>query len=131
MAMSCIEGEVAMNMTLTCRAALVVAVCLSPALSACTQSSLRISPDFGNAVNQDLVAQIADPDARYLGTPAPGSSGMRVGLAQKLYDTNQVIPPAATTASGAGSIGKADNGAGGGGGASTGGGMGASAGVGQ
>jgi hypothetical protein len=107
-------------MNTTCRAALVFAVCLSPALSGCAQSSLRISPDFGNAVNQDLVAQIADPDAHYAGTPAPGSSGTRVGLAQKRYDTNQVIQPATTTASGAGSIGRAENGASGGMGVSAG-----------
>ncbi len=83
-------------------------------LSACTQSKLRMSPDFGNAVNQDLAAQIADPDAHYAGTPAPGSNGARVGLAQKRYETNQVIPPSSITASGAASVGHADNGAGGG-----------------
>lgn len=69
-------------------------VCLGMfALAGCTQSTLRFSPDFGAAVRQDEAAQIADPDARYLGTPAPGSGGQRVGLAQKRYDTNQVIPP--------------------------------------
>jgi type IV pilus biogenesis protein CpaD/CtpE len=70
-----------------------------------------MSPDFGNAVRQDLAAQIADPDAHYKGTPAPGSDGERVGLAQKRYSTGQVIQPAAVTASGAASIGRADNGA--------------------
>ena len=108
-----------MNMTKTGRAALVMAICIAPLLSACTQSSLRISPDFGNAVNQDLVAQIADPDARYEGTPAPGSSGARVGLAQKHYDRNEVIQPSSTTAS-AGSMGHVDNGTSGGAGVSTG-----------
>jgi hypothetical protein len=81
----------------------------APLLSACTQSSLRISPDFGNAVHQDIAAQIADPDAHYEGTPAPGSNGPRVGLAQKRYDTNQVIQPSATTASSR-STGPVDNG---------------------
>jgi hypothetical protein len=109
MAMSCIEGR-AMNSTKIVRAALVIAISLAPALSACTQSSLRINPDFGNALHQDVAAQIADPDARYEGTPAPGSAGPRVGLAQKRYDANQVIPPSATTASSARSIGNADNG---------------------
>src|ERR1700758_820286 len=69
-------------------------------LSACAQSSLRISPDFGNAVKQDVAAQIADPDAHYQGTPAPGSSGARVELAQKRYQTNTVIPPLSASASG-------------------------------
>lgn len=99
------------------RAALVAILCLAPALSACTQSSLRLNPDFGSAVRQDLAAQIADPDAHYAGTPSPGSAGTRVGLAQKHYDSNQVIQPSSTTASSARSIGNADNGGGGGAGA--------------
>src|ERR1700675_4246152 len=94
----------------TPRATLAIAVCIAPVLSGCAQSSLRISPDFGNAVNQDLAAQIADPEARYKGTPSPGSDGERVSLAQKRYGTNQVVPPSTTTASGAQSIGRADNG---------------------
>jgi hypothetical protein len=109
-----------MNGTKTGRAALVIAICIAPLLSACTQSSLRISSDFGNAVNQDLVAQIADPEAHYEGTPSPGSSGVRTGLAQKRYDRNEVIPPSSTTASSPGSIGRAENGAGGGVGVSAG-----------
>ena len=115
------------------RVALAVGICLTPLLSGCAQSSLRISPDFGNAVNQDIAAQIADPDAHYAGTPAPGSSGPRVGLAQKRYDTGTVIQPSSTTASSSSSIGNADNGANGGssagatgGGASTGAGVGMS-----
>jgi hypothetical protein len=72
---------------------------------------MRISPDFGTAVQQDVAAQIADPDARYAGTPAPGSDGTRVGLAQGRYQTDTVIQPSTTTASGASSIGRADNGA--------------------
>jgi hypothetical protein len=110
--------------------AVVVVACLAPLLSGCTQSSLRISPDFGNAVNQDIAAQIADPDAHYAGTPAPGSSGLRVDLAQRRYDTGQVIQPSSTTASSGASIGTADNGANGAPGAGAGGGAGASAGAG-
>lgn len=80
-------------------------VCLSVlALAGCTQSTLRISPDFGSAIRQDQAAQIADPDARYVGTPAPGSKGQRVGLAQKRYDSNQVIQPLDVTASNEGVI---------------------------
>src|SRR3982750_2611729 len=71
------------------------------ALSACAQSTLRLSPDFGAAVRQDLAAQIADPDARYMGVPDPGANGLRTGLAQQRYDRNQVAPPisASTTTS--------------------------------
>ena len=93
--------------TKTARAALVMVLCA--ALSACAQSSLRISPDFGNAVNQDMVAQIADPDAHYEGVPAPGSSTARIGLAQKRYNANQVIQPSSTTASSK-TLGGSDNG---------------------
>lgn len=97
------------------RAALLVLVGLG--ISACAQSSLRISSDFGNAVNQDAVAQIADPDAHYEGTPAPGSNGARVGLAQKRYQSNQVIQP---SVGGASKVGQADNGSSAGAGASAG-----------
>ena len=120
-----------MNPMRTDRVALVVVACLASLLSGCTQSTLRMSPDFGNAVNQDLAAQIADPDAHYAGTPAPGSSGPRVGLAQKRYDTGMVIAPSSTTASSASSIGNADNGQNGGAGAGAGGGASAGAGVGM
>jgi len=78
-------------------------------LSACTVSQVNMSSDFGQAERQDLVAQVADPDAHYVGDPAPGSNGMRVDLAQKRYVTNQVIQPSTITAqTGATS---ADNGA--------------------
>ena len=120
-----------MNPMRTDRVALVVVACLAALLSGCSTSSLRISPDFGNAVRQDEAAQIADPDARYAGTLAPGSSGPRVGLAQKRYDTGTVIPPSSTTASGSGSIGNADNGANGGPGPGGGGGASPGAGVGM
>ena len=67
-------------------------------LTACTESEVRMSPDFGQAVRQDEVAQIADPDAHYVGEPAPGANGMRVELAQKRYVKNQVIQPSTMTA---------------------------------
>jgi hypothetical protein len=82
-------------------------------LSACAQSGLRLSPDFGDAEREDVAAQIADPDAHYRGLPAPGSNGARVGLAQDRYQKNQVIQPSSTTASSASSIGNAENGGGG------------------
>jgi hypothetical protein len=108
MAMFFIDEGRKMMMTNIVRAALVMAIA-APALSACAQSSLRISPDFGNAVRQDVAAQIADPDAHYEGLPAPGSASARVDLAQKRYNTNQVIQPASTTASSK-TLGSVDNG---------------------
>jgi hypothetical protein len=97
------EGKIAMSLNAAKIAGL--AACIAAlALSACTQSRLRMSPDFGDAVTLDERAQIADPDARYTGTPAPGSNGQRVGLAQKRYDKNEVIPPSATGASSSNSI---------------------------
>lgn len=86
-------------------------------LSACaqnpTQSEMRMSPDFGDAVRENLAAQIADPDPHYAGTMAPGASdGARIDLAQTRYQKNQVIQPSSTTASSKSSIGNADNGGG-------------------
>jgi len=68
-------------------------------LSGCMQSELRISPDFGSAVRQDKAAQIADPDAHYVGVPAPGSNGARVAAAQQRYETGTVIQPSSISAS--------------------------------
>ncbi len=118
-----------MTLKKTRPAVLAIVLGMAPLVSACTQSSIRLSPDFGNAVHQDIAAQIADPDAHYEGTPAPGASGERVGLAQKRYGTNQVIQPSATTASSR-STGPVDNGGGSGVGASTGAGTGAGVGAG-
>jgi hypothetical protein len=99
-----------MTLNRPCRT--VLALLALAGLAGCNQSSLRISPDFGNAVMQDTAAQIADPDAHYAGTPAPGSDGGRVGLAQQRYHDNAVTQPSTTTASSGASIGRADNGAG-------------------
>ena len=87
-------------------ARLVALVAAVIGLSACSQSHLRLQPDFGSAVRQDVDAQIADPDARYLGTPAPGSNGARVELAQKRYEQDLVIPPTSVTASSDGVCGE-------------------------
>ena len=65
----------------------------SLALAGCVESKPHLSSDFGRAVREDSVAQVADPDARYLGVPAPGSNGSRVGLAQQRYVTGKVIQP--------------------------------------
>jgi hypothetical protein len=63
-------------------------------LSAC-ETRLREAPDFGESVRQDVAAQIADPDARYAGVPAPGSNGARAAGAQDRYVHGKVTPPPA------------------------------------
>jgi hypothetical protein len=107
--------EEAAAMTIA-RPVLIIAAALG--LCACAQnpaqSEMRMSPDFGDAVHENLAAQIADPDAHYAGTLAPGASdGARIDLAQTRYQQNQVIQPSSTTASSQRSIGNADNGSGG------------------
>src|SRR5438034_3038135 len=68
-------------------------------LSGCAETQAHLSDDFGIAVKQDVAAQIADPDARYVGDPAPGSSGSRVGSAQARYKSGRVLRPASTSTS--------------------------------
>lgn len=68
---------------------------LAGGLGGCVQSQAHLSPDFGVATRQALAAQIADPDARYRGDPAPGADGRRAALAQERYGTGTVLPPAA------------------------------------
>jgi uncharacterized membrane protein YgcG len=82
------------------------------ALTGCTQSVLRLSPDFGVALRQDTKAQIADPDAHYVGTPAPGSNGQRAALAQQRYDQNQVVQPTQPATSSSNSSGNQGSGSG-------------------
>jgi len=96
------------------RAILAIAAMLG--LGACAQnplqSEMRMSPDFGEAVRENLAAQIADPDPHYAGTLAPGASdGARIDLAQTRYQKNQVIRPASATASSR-TLGGSDNGGG-------------------
>ena len=66
-------------------------------VSGCTESQLRINPDFGVAVRQDAAAQIANPHPRYVGYPPAGSDGSRAALAQTRYATDKVIRPYVTS----------------------------------
>ncbi len=79
-----------------------------PVLAGCTESRPNIASDFGVSVKQDVAAQVADPDARYKGVPAPGSDGARVGLAQKRYQEDKVIEPTTLSAS-SGTIGSSQS----------------------
>lgn len=82
------------------------------AVSGCVESRLHLSDDYGRALRQDVVAQVADPDAHYKGLPAPGADGHRVGLATDRYNRDAVTPPASTSTS------SSMSGSGGGGGGS-------------
>jgi type IV pilus biogenesis protein CpaD/CtpE len=83
------------NLKLSLLSALALGSGLS--LSGCVQE--KLSPDFGVALRQDIAAQIADPDAHYTGTAAPGSDGSRAALAQDRYQKGTVIQPASAKAS--------------------------------
>jgi type IV pilus biogenesis protein CpaD/CtpE len=82
-------------------------------LAGCTESRLdetrlRIEDDFGRAVNQDLAAQVANPDAgRDDSGPPPASNGARAALAQTRYRQDAVTPPSSVGASGTGTSAEA------------------------
>ncbi len=107
-----------MKLSNTLRPALAV-VAIGVALSGCqsppNQSTLRLQPDFGQAVRKDLAAQIADPDGVGSTAPAPKANGNRTALAQDRYQKNQVTPPAASSTSGINSNGSSSGGGPGGG----------------
>ena len=70
-------------------------------LSACSQSILRMSPDFGQAVHQDVAAQIADlgfddldaPIRRLNGvhTPTPYSPTLEAAVVPNVEAIEQAI----------------------------------------
>jgi hypothetical protein len=100
------EGSRAMKIFRLC-----LGVCGLALLGGCTQSQLHLSDDYGRAFQENMLAQIADPDAHYRGIPAPGADGARVGLAQQRYQKNMVIQPTSITASSGAAVGNAPNGA--------------------
>lgn len=83
---------------------------LALGLAGCAQSRAHLGSDFGVIVNQNRVAQIADPDARY--PLEVVSDGARVGLAMERYQTGTTIPPADLGASEIG-VGASSGGGGG------------------
>lgn len=52
-----------------------------------------IDPGHGNAVRQNMAAQIIDPDPKYPDAPLAASSGDRAALAMRRYRTGTVINP--------------------------------------
>jgi type IV pilus biogenesis protein CpaD/CtpE len=96
---------------MSARLNLALVIVLAAGLSGCVYSQQHLSSDFGYALRQAAVAQIANPDAVYTGVPAPGSDGARVAGAQERYRTGKVIEPvgvASTISSGA-SVGAPNN----------------------
>ena len=78
---------------------IVAALAGALALSACAESRMHLTDDYGAAVKQDTLAQIANPDAKYTGDPAPGSNGQRMADAVNRYVSGKVIAPEAAHAS--------------------------------
>ena len=70
---------------------------LALALAGCANKPAHLGSDFGLAVNQNVVAQIADPDARY--PQEVVSDGARAALAMERYRTGKTIPPIDLSAS--------------------------------
>jgi type IV pilus biogenesis protein CpaD/CtpE len=57
-----------------------------------------MEPNFGFAVRQDIVAQIADPDARYRRAESPASNGVRAANTVERYlSVGTEAPPSSTT----------------------------------
>ena len=86
------------------------------ALSGCAESRLRLSDDYGHAVRENIIAQVADPDAHYKGVPAPGSNGQRGKPSRRRGTTTMLLSGRRSTATS--TAGTAGGGGGGGGGPS-------------
>ena len=68
-------------------------------LAGCVQTKLHQSNDFGRSLAFDLNQQIPQPTPEYVGLPAPGSDGARVGLAQERYARDRIIQPSTLSSS--------------------------------
>jgi len=77
----------------------VIVVLAALGLSGCLSPQGRLDPNYGVSVRQNIAAQIADPDARYRRDTPPAASGERAQIAHKRYNSGQVIPPSAPSAS--------------------------------
>lgn len=52
-----------------------------------------VDAGLGNAVRQNVAAQVIDPDPQYRGTPIEAGSGDRAALAMRRYREGRVIEP--------------------------------------
>lgn len=71
-----------------------VAAALGASLGLGGCATRHLSADYGQAVRQNIAAQVANPDARFVGAIAPGSNAARVAAAQDRYVKGRVIQPA-------------------------------------
>ncbi|MDP3173179.1 MAG: hypothetical protein Q8M88_01940 [Phenylobacterium sp.] len=71
---------------------LITLIAAAAALGGCAARN----PGFGDAIHQNLTAQIADPDAKYARRLPPASNGPRTALGQTRYEKGQVIQPTST-----------------------------------
>ncbi len=77
---------------------IVMAAALGAGLGLAGCASPHLGADFGQAVRQDIAAQVANPDARFSGVIAPGSNPSRVAAAQDRYAKGKVIQPSSQVA---------------------------------
>jgi len=84
-------------MTLRLKIALTLAAGLI-GLAGCT-AQRNLMPDYGRSVRQDIVAQTANPDARYERDVPPAADGMRSTQAQTRYVQDKVRQPSGSTTS--------------------------------
>jgi len=97
--------------------AVVAALAGSSMLGGCILMAQHpLDPHYAQAVHNDVVAQIADPEAAYARKVEPAADGTRAVSANRRYLSGQVIQPQAQTTSQVAGSG------GGGGGAPSGGG---------
>lgn len=71
---------------------------------------------LGNAVRQNIAAQVIDPDPQHRGTPMEAGSGDRAALAMRRYRQGRVLEPKPTGGAQPFQVGGQGSGAGGGGG---------------
>ena len=80
--------------------ALVAALAGSSLLAGCILSPQHsLEPDYGRAVRNDIVAQVADPEPGYTRKVEPAADGTRAVAANKRYLSGQVIPPVSQSTS--------------------------------
>ena len=75
------------------------AVAAAGLLAGCVSPQHGLEPDFGRAVHNNIVAQVADPEPGYARKVEPASNGTRAVAASRRYERGEVIQPAAQTTS--------------------------------
>lgn len=80
------------------RAGFGVLLLAAAALGGCA-SQHTLSDDFGRAVHENLLAQIADPEPPWANRAPPPADGARIGAAIERYRTGKTIKPKPAKAS--------------------------------